>query len=327
MEIVPRPEKTHGPTGIASHLNRYNASFAKVPQCDMNTFVLTLADHHDDLIMEKFDAETEVPKVEIEQPILECPRCKKDAEDSSDLMSHLLTHLTESQRSFCQTCGVVNKETDELLKKAQETQLENSFVRVKVENTDYTVGCPIKSPLFMFLTLRNMRIFMDEAPIVKIANPKIIKIELEREDRSYHIFFSWLTIDRARARIRRAMQEKKDKHLQRYYEQQCDRMTLNVDDVVFKKRRTQEETDCLSKALRLPIDFTQEQLMSAIQAMEEYRPCVTEKMKSYNAVEDDEGNQINKEQRKLISTLSNNFTFVPGGKRRCTRNRTYTVDV
>uniref|UniRef100_A0A1I7U0H6 C2H2-type domain-containing protein n=1 Tax=Caenorhabditis tropicalis TaxID=1561998 RepID=A0A1I7U0H6_9PELO len=325
--ITPMPEKTHGPFGNSSTLTRYNASFAINVQRDINSFARALADHHHELVMEESDSvgEPSYPKIQIEQPTMECPRCFKRVKETQELLVHLIAaHTGEKDKTFYNRCGLVSSDLNECLMEAVDIQSKQAMVKTKIEDSNFTVSCPINSPLAMYFSLRHLKIYLDFLPPLRAANPRIIKIALERENRTYNLFFSWVMIDRARNRIKKFMEQKRQKHTTRYLEQQCKNIALIQNDVVLKRKRTSEETECLAKAMNLPEDFTQEQLMSAIRNMETYKPEIPSFQVDYNTKYDQEGNELNKEQRKLLSTFTNTMTYVPvDGKRRSVRKRSY----
>ncbi|EGT59499.1 hypothetical protein CAEBREN_16738 [Caenorhabditis brenneri] len=353
MEFVPAPEKTHGPLAESNSLRRYNASFAEFLNCDINAFIRVLCDHHDDLILKKIDPNkpleptkltepaeptedaepTEQPDVEeipeppryqVDQPKIKCPQCHQEAKHSSDLLNHLLTHVTdEVQLKRFHLHRVVTKDVNNILAQAMDAQMKESFLHIKIENSDYTIGCCWNSPLFRFLGQRHLKVYIDEEPLIRTSlKQRMIKIDLKRDGKVYPVFFSWVTIDKHRNRIKKHMQEKRKKHLSAYYKQNFQQNGISFLDVVKNKDRTEEENKELAKALNLPEDFTAEQLKEAIESMEAYKPTIRENKMKYNAREDQDGNKLNKEQRKLISTLTGNMLFVPEGKRR-TRNRNY----
>ncbi|EFP05019.1 hypothetical protein GCK72_023488 [Caenorhabditis remanei] len=328
MEIVPNPEKSYGPTGHSSTIKRNHSMVAQHKTFGLKDFIFALADNHDDLQVATLTEEYEDPERHLEMVVLKCPRCNKDAENTRDLIGHLVTHESKRIQCIYAECGVVNIEVNEQLKYATNMQAKNSIFKRKIENRPYTLNVALSSPLFPFLSMRKLKIYMDQPPYAtkSSANSDLIQKDLVRGDNIHPLFFDWFGIQKVYEKIKACKKLKQEKHDMRYLKSLCEEGQVIYQDLVHKNR-TKEETMCLASALNLPIDFTQQQLVDAMRMMADYKADRPDSSISYNALEDEDGNAITKEQRKLISTLSSNFIFITGSKRRCTKNKSYKFDV
>ncbi|KAF1767039.1 hypothetical protein GCK72_006997 [Caenorhabditis remanei] len=294
MEIVPIPEKSRGPTGHCSTIKRNHSMVTQHKTFGLRDFIIALADNHDDLQIETLPEEYEGPERHLEMVGLKCPRCNKDANNTRDLIAHLVTHQSEQIQYIYNSTGAVTKEVNEQLKYATALQAKNSIFKKKIENRLFTINVAMSSPLFPFLSIRKLKIHMDQPPNAtkSSANSDLIKKDLVRGDNIHALFFDWFDMQKVYEKIKAGMKLKQEKQEMKYFESICEGGQVMYQDLVHKKR-TEEETMCLASALNLPIDFTQEQLVDSMRMMADDQAYCPE----------------------------------TGSKRRCTKNKSYKFDV
>ncbi|CAI2357752.1 unnamed protein product [Caenorhabditis sp. 36 PRJEB53466] len=311
--------------GFASNLRRHNAVMAEVKDHSMSAFAMTLAENIEDFVIDDMTNEGLTRGLAIEFCRLKCPQCDKEAAHTRALIEHLAeNHMTTSERSVYHETNLVSPEINRILQEAMRIQGENSFARRKFANAGKGLIVRTSSPLFSFLALYHMKIFLHTPPSNKANLPeKIIQWIMKKDAENYKIFFVFTYQERALIKIREERKKKEEAAEMQELEKLCWRASITNEDIFFKKRNT-EESDCLASALNLSSDYTKEQLEEAIKKATASGPLILESAPaSYEDIKTDDGRLMSAEERRLISTLTTDRLNVTGAKRRCTQNKKY----
>ncbi|PIC21767.1 hypothetical protein B9Z55_026481 [Caenorhabditis nigoni] len=176
----------------------------------LTSFLDVLADHHGDLIIEELSEDSTMKDgVEHEIPSLFCTKCGADVANRSALLEHFVTtHLNESDRFEYESIGMFQfkrggENAIAYLQDSFEAQMTQCFVKRKFENVDAVLKVHFNSPLASFVSLKNMKIYLDRTRIEKTnVEQKIVQIDLQQGDDSYQVDFDFAPIELNNQRVR-----------------------------------------------------------------------------------------------------------------------------
>ncbi|CDH93047.1 C2H2-type domain-containing protein [Caenorhabditis elegans] len=143
-----------------------------------------------------------------------------------------------------------------------------------------------------------------------------IVLKLQIASTSYTIIFSFHKVDKARRRIKREMARKSLERRLRVLELRCARTWVPDDDVVFKKKRTSEENKALIQALKLPATSSHDDIVLKINEMKTQHDEMVNNVYTNNVKPN--GQIMSAEEKRLISSLTNDMVTPVSGKRKTT---------
>ncbi|UMM44373.1 hypothetical protein L5515_019532 [Caenorhabditis briggsae] len=176
----------------------------------LTAFLDVLADNYKDLIIEELSEDSTMKDgVEHEIPSLYCTKCGTDVANRSALLNHFVTtHLNESDRYEYESIEMFKIESGRenavsYLQDSFETQIKQCFVKRKFENENAVLKVHFNSPLASFVSLKNMKIYLDRAHIEKTnVEQKIVQIDLQQGDTSYQVDFDFAPVELNNQRVR-----------------------------------------------------------------------------------------------------------------------------
>lgn len=326
-QIRSKLDSTGLPVGFASHLNRYNATIASHKNYSRREFILALSDCHQDLGIEwrsetrkrKPDDDEEIveDEVKLEWQTLDCIRCNRKVKNTRALVEHMVeSHGKTQDKLWFTEFSTLNCDLKKLFDKSIIRQTETSVVKKQFNNSNNYLVCPADSPLAPFLMMRHLQVFKDEMPL---STTEGIALKLLIADRRYPICFSFQKVERSRRRIKRRLIKKSLEKRLKSLEKHCARAWITENDVVFKPTRTADENRSLGQALSLPATCSHNDIVSKVNDMktkhEEINPfCSSVYSKSVKP----DGQKMSAEERRLISSLTNELVTPISGKRKTT---------
>lgn len=324
-----KSQETGRSIGFASHLRRHGATLANHLNYTRNEFISTLADCHQNLGIEgrasspekQFDEdgdEIEATATKIEWQPLKCPKCHRNSENTRKLLEHLVEdHGRPQDKAWFEQFDTIGTDLKKVFDKAIRIQAENSVVKKKFQNSNDLLVCPTDSPLAPFLLMRHLQVNFQE---VSQTLTEGIVLKLQIASTSYTIIFSFHKVDKARRRIKREMARKSLERRLRVLELRCARTWVPDDDVVFKKKRTSEENKALIQALKLPATSSHDDIVLKINEMKTQHDEMVNAFCSnvYTNNVKPNGQIMSAEEKRLISSLTNDMVTPVSGKRKTT---------
>lgn len=328
MDIQASKNGTGRPIGFASKLRRYGASLANHRNYNRRQFILTLADCCKNLGVEKkpntsensvVDNVEEVGQLDtkFEWQTLQCPKCYRKAEDTQLLLDHLVEyHGRPEDKLWYREFKTVGLELNKLFEKAVAKQNENSYLKRKFDNSDDFLICPTNSPLAPYIMMRHLQVFIREMPSTVSDG---ISLKLQSGETNHVVIFSFQKVDKARRRIKRTMAKKESENKLKELEKHCARVWIEDVDVCSKKSRNSESFKALAHAFNLPPTCSHDEIMKHVNDIkskhEEINPFCSN---IYSKVVKPNGQVMSKEEKRLISSLTNDMMMPVSGKRKTT---------
>uniref|UniRef100_A0A1I7TDV9 C2H2-type domain-containing protein n=1 Tax=Caenorhabditis tropicalis TaxID=1561998 RepID=A0A1I7TDV9_9PELO len=328
MDIHSIPSLKDRSVGMASILKRYGASMANHKNYSRREFITTLAEAYTDLEIEE---RPETPETisnengeEIEEPItqiewlpLQCPKCFRKATDTQALLVHLVEiHGKPEDKLWYKEFNTVGLDLNQILEKAMSRQTDNSRVKRKFNNSNDVIVCPTESRLAPFMMMRHLQIFIREIPSAVTDG---ISLKVKNKDKETVIIFSFQKVDKVRRRIKRAMAKKLSANMFLQLEKRCGIDSIADIDIVLKRSRTAEEQNALIESLDLPANCSRGDIIKKVEEMkakqEEVNPFCSN---VYTKVVKPDGQVMSKEEKRLISSLTNDMVMPVAGKRKTT---------
>ncbi|EFO93026.1 hypothetical protein CRE_10073 [Caenorhabditis remanei] len=324
METTSKTDDTDRPIGYASHLKRFGASLADHHSYSRKDFVFTLADCHHKLGIEWHEEslqtvpneaveEIEEFDTKIEWKTLECPKCHRRVEDTRKLTDHLVEFHGKSQdKLWYSEFKTIGSDVKRWFDKAVKRQAESSLVKKKFNNSNNMLICPADSKLAPFLMIKHLEVYFEE-----LAAPATdgIALNIVVDEKSYPVIFSFHKVDKVRRRIKRSLVKKSFEKRLKVLENHCARVSILDEDVIFKKSRTAEEHKALAQALQLPETCSYEEIVNKITEM---RAKHDDLNSVYSKSVKPDGQKMSAEEKRLISSLTNDMVTPVSGKRKTT---------
>ncbi|CAL2040938.1 unnamed protein product [Caenorhabditis brenneri] len=328
MDIKSNVRATGRPIGQASTLKRYGAKLANHKNYSRREFISTLSDCHQMLDIEM---RTRVPEKlvnengeEIEEPItkidwqpLECPKCHRQFNNTQLLLTHLVSqHGKPCDKDWFQKFRTVSTDLNKVFEAGVAKQFENSHVKRKFNNSNDLLLCPADSPLAPFIMMRHLQVYFQELPPTVTDG---ISLKLQNGDTLVTVIFSFQKIDKVRRRIKRAMAKKALQVQFKKLESKCEPNQIEFEDVCSKTDSNSEEFQALAKAFNLPSTCSHAEIMEKINEIRERHEEMNPFCSSvYNKNVKPNGQMMSKEERRLISSLTNDMVTPVSGKRKTT---------
>ncbi|ULT96389.1 hypothetical protein L5515_011869 [Caenorhabditis briggsae] len=324
MDIPPDTNDSGRSYGFASNLKRFGASLADHPKYSRREFISHLSDCRLQLKVEQREETPENQSegsedgieecaTQIEWENLECPKCHRKVENSDVLTEHLVSNHGKTQdKVWFKQFGTLGSDMAKSLDKALRKQEETSLVKKKFGDSNDLITCPVASPLAPFFMMRHFQVFRDE--MCPSATEGIV-VGITNDEKSFSPIFCFQKLDKARRRIKRGLLRKTMEKKVKILEKRCDKVSVDEPDIVFKKSRTADETRDLLQALNLPPTGSQKDIVERINELKtRYEEISNVYLKNVKP----DGKVMSAEERRLISSLTNDMVTPVAGKRKTT---------
>lgn len=310
--------------GYASNLKRFGASLADHNKYSRREFIATLADCRMQLGVEKRDdksenqvdengEEIEESATQIEWQSLECPKCHKKQGDTRILVQHLVhTHGKTEDKLWYREFGTLTADFKKYLDRAVRKQEETSFIKRRFDDSNNLLTCQVESPLAPFLMMRHIQVFCNE-----LGNGATdgIGVNITIDEKNYYLIFGFQKLDKARRRVKRGLVRKAMEKKVKALEKDCLRVSIEEADIVLNKSRSEDDTTDLLQALNLPKTGSHEDIMRTVNAM---KARYDEINNVYSKTVKADGQKMSAEEKRLISSLTNDMLAPVSGKRKTT---------
>ncbi|CAA94210.1 Fork-head domain-containing protein [Caenorhabditis elegans] len=256
--MTPNLEYEKSPQSFSSKLRSTENQAANHKGHTLSHFLKIVVHHTQDFVLEETPSSASIPDVQYKIANLKCPICSREKSNNTELLRHYLQHFIKIEEARYMQLGVIHKDNYASLKEAMNVQTRSSYIKKKVENSDFTLNCSFGSPLASFLAIESLKIYMDKPPNSKYQR-RYALIELKSVERSFKLFFDFTWIEKNIFRFRENRRRKQNKR----------NNVVTVKPMLLQKKTVQPNVNrpsisfhqCLAQALIFPTDLTEDILL------------------------------------------------------------------